>query len=150
MAAFGVFGLCQIHAFVDYLRSKLNTQQFEILFKSVISLVGFILLSVGAVLMLTGKVHLHRHMAADKYKTFLETLPCCIFVLLHFGLSYFVLGLPQVKYLHGLVVSTPCWTPPMPKTTSPSSPRSLSTSPLPGPPTILTCSCWFSCFQVSL
>lgn len=55
MAAFGVFGLCQIHAFVDYLRSKLNAQQFEILFKSVISLVGFVLLSVGAVLMLTGK-----------------------------------------------------------------------------------------------
>uniref|UniRef100_A0A8C4T8T4 Dolichyl-diphosphooligosaccharide--protein glycosyltransferase subunit STT3A n=1 Tax=Erpetoichthys calabaricus TaxID=27687 RepID=A0A8C4T8T4_ERPCA len=43
MAAFGVFGLCQIH-------------QFEVLFKSVISLVGFILLSVGAVLMLTGKI----------------------------------------------------------------------------------------------
>lgn len=57
MAAFGVFGLCQIHAFVDYLRSKLNAQQFEILFKSVISLVGFLLLSVGAVLMLTGKGH---------------------------------------------------------------------------------------------
>uniref|UniRef100_A0AAQ5XKQ5 Dolichyl-diphosphooligosaccharide--protein glycosyltransferase subunit STT3A n=1 Tax=Amphiprion ocellaris TaxID=80972 RepID=A0AAQ5XKQ5_AMPOC len=56
MAAFGVFGLCQIHAFVDYLRSKLNAQQFEVLFKSVISLVGFILLSAGAVLMLTGKI----------------------------------------------------------------------------------------------
>lgn len=55
MAAFGMFGLCQIHAFVDYLRSKLNAQQFEVLFKSVISLVGFILLSVGTVLMLTGK-----------------------------------------------------------------------------------------------
>lgn len=56
MAAFGVFGLCQIHAFVDYLRSKLNAQQFEVLFKSVISLVGFILLSVGTVLMLTGEI----------------------------------------------------------------------------------------------
>lgn len=55
MAAFGMFGLCQIHAFVDYLRSKLNAQQFEVLFKSVISLVGFILLTVGTVLMLTGK-----------------------------------------------------------------------------------------------
>lgn len=55
MAAFGVFGLCQIHAFVDYLRSKLNTQQFEVLFKSVISLVGIILLSAGGVLMLTGE-----------------------------------------------------------------------------------------------
>ncbi|KAJ8266640.1 hypothetical protein GJAV_G00132910 [Gymnothorax javanicus] len=56
MAAFGVFGLCQIHAFVDYLRSKLNAQQFEVLFKSVISLVGIALLSVGAVLMLTDKI----------------------------------------------------------------------------------------------
>ncbi|XP_044137932.1 dolichyl-diphosphooligosaccharide--protein glycosyltransferase subunit STT3A [Bufo gargarizans] len=56
MAALGVFGLCQIHAFVDYLRSKLNPQQFEILFRSVISLVGFLLLTVGAVLMLTGKI----------------------------------------------------------------------------------------------
>ncbi len=55
MAAFGVFGLCQIHAFVDYLRSKLNTQQFEVLFKSVISLVSVVLLSVGTVLMLTGE-----------------------------------------------------------------------------------------------
>uniref|UniRef100_A0A9L0SVM1 Dolichyl-diphosphooligosaccharide--protein glycosyltransferase subunit STT3A n=1 Tax=Equus caballus TaxID=9796 RepID=A0A9L0SVM1_HORSE len=53
MAAFGVFGLCQIHAFVDYLRSKLNPQQFEVLFRSVISLVGFVLLTVGALLMLT-------------------------------------------------------------------------------------------------
>lgn len=58
MAALGVFGLCQIHAFVDYLRSKLNPQQFEILFRSVISLVGFVLLSVGAVLMLTGSLRL--------------------------------------------------------------------------------------------
>ncbi|ELK09784.1 Dolichyl-diphosphooligosaccharide--protein glycosyltransferase subunit STT3A [Pteropus alecto] len=56
MAAFGVFGLCQIHAFVDYLRSKLNPQQFEVLFRSVISLVGFVLLTVGALLMLTGKI----------------------------------------------------------------------------------------------
>uniref|UniRef100_A0A2K6E007 Dolichyl-diphosphooligosaccharide--protein glycosyltransferase subunit STT3A n=1 Tax=Macaca nemestrina TaxID=9545 RepID=A0A2K6E007_MACNE len=50
MAAFGVFGLCQIHAFVDYLRSKLNPQQFEVLFRS------FSLLTVGALLMLTGKI----------------------------------------------------------------------------------------------
>uniref|UniRef100_A0A8D0KCT5 Dolichyl-diphosphooligosaccharide--protein glycosyltransferase subunit STT3A n=2 Tax=Sus scrofa TaxID=9823 RepID=A0A8D0KCT5_PIG len=56
MAAFGVFGLCQIHAFVDYLRSKLNPQQFEVLFRSVISLVGFVLLTIGALLMLTGKI----------------------------------------------------------------------------------------------
>ncbi|ELW72225.1 Dolichyl-diphosphooligosaccharide--protein glycosyltransferase subunit STT3A [Tupaia chinensis] len=56
MAAFGVFGLCQIHAFVDYLRSKLSPQQFEVLFRSVISLVGFGLLTVGMLLLLTGKI----------------------------------------------------------------------------------------------
>lgn len=60
MAALGVFGLCQIHAFVDYLRSKLNPQQFEILFRSVISLVGFVLLTIGAVLMLTGSLRCWR------------------------------------------------------------------------------------------
>uniref|UniRef100_A0A4W3H813 Dolichyl-diphosphooligosaccharide--protein glycosyltransferase subunit STT3A n=1 Tax=Callorhinchus milii TaxID=7868 RepID=A0A4W3H813_CALMI len=56
MAALGVFGLCQIHAFVDYLRSKLSTQQFEVLFKSVISLVGLVVLAAGTVLVLTGKI----------------------------------------------------------------------------------------------
>lgn len=72
MAAFGVFGLCQIHAFVDYLRSKLNAQQFEVLFKSVISLVGFILLSVGAVLMLTGELTGRRSLLS------VEVLLCCV------------------------------------------------------------------------
>jgi len=35
MAALGVFGLCQIHAFVDYVRSKLSKEQFDILFRAV-------------------------------------------------------------------------------------------------------------------
>ncbi|GCB59821.1 hypothetical protein scyTo_0010988 [Scyliorhinus torazame] len=39
-----------------YESSKLNPQQFEILFKSVISLVGLVVLSAGTVLMLTGKI----------------------------------------------------------------------------------------------
>ncbi|KAL5014337.1 hypothetical protein ScPMuIL_008607 [Solemya velum] len=38
MAALGVFGLCQIHAFVDYVRSKLTREQFTILFRSIILL----------------------------------------------------------------------------------------------------------------
>lgn len=58
--------------------------------------------------------------------------------------------LPQVRSLHGPVVSTPCLTPPMPRTTFPSSPPSLSTSPRPGPRTILTSSCWSSCSQASV
>lgn len=40
--AFGVFGLCQIHAFVDYVRSKLSRSQFDLLFRSMV-----ILLTVG-------------------------------------------------------------------------------------------------------
>lgn len=55
---------------------------------------------------------------------------------------------PQVRFLHGPVVSTHCWTPPMPRTTFPSSPLSLSTSPRRGPRTTLTSSCWSSCSQV--
>ena len=56
---------------------------------------------------------------------------------------------PQVKSLHGLVVSTLCWTPPMRRTTFPSSPLSLSISPRPGPHTTLIFSCWSSCSQAS-
>lgn len=56
---------------------------------------------------------------------------------------------PQVKSLHGLVVSTLCWTPLMRRTTFPSSPLSLSISPQPGPHTTLTFSCWSSCSQAS-
>ncbi|KAF3823708.1 hypothetical protein GH733_007176 [Mirounga leonina] len=121
MAAFGVFGLCQIHAFVDYLRSKLNPQQFEVLFRSVISLVGFVLLTVGALLMLTGAI----------VKCLL--LLCC-----------------QEKYLPGRGVSTHCWILLMLRTTSPSLLLCLNTSPRPGPHTILIYSFWSSCFQVRL
>lgn len=78
MAAFGVFGLCQIHAFVDYLRSKLNAQQFEVLFKSVISLVGIILLSVGAVLMLTGKSGVKFLYSLNTKLIRVRLLICCV------------------------------------------------------------------------
>ena len=43
--ALGVFGLCQIHSFIDYVRSKLTKEQFEILFK-------FLVLVSGAVALL--------------------------------------------------------------------------------------------------
>ena len=56
MLALGVFGLCQIHSFVDYLRANLTKDNFNVLFKSlVIGIAGII--SVGlAVLTLSGKV----------------------------------------------------------------------------------------------
>lgn len=54
METIGVFGLGHIHAFLDYL-CKLNPQQIEVLFQSVLSLVGLILLTMGALFMLTEK-----------------------------------------------------------------------------------------------
>ncbi|XP_054710594.1 dolichyl-diphosphooligosaccharide--protein glycosyltransferase subunit STT3A [Uloborus diversus] len=56
MAALGVFGLCQIHAFVDYLRSRLSYEYFEVLFQAVVSFCAVVALSVGAVLTITGKI----------------------------------------------------------------------------------------------
>nr|XP_053653436.1 dolichyl-diphosphooligosaccharide--protein glycosyltransferase subunit STT3A-like [Cherax quadricarinatus] len=56
MGAFGVFGLCQIHAFVDYVRSRLNKIQFEVLFRAVISTVAVTGILVLVVLTAMGKI----------------------------------------------------------------------------------------------
>lgn len=61
-----------------------------------------------------------------------------------------VIFFPQVKFLHGQVVFTPCLTRPMQKTTFPSLPLCQSTSQPPGPHTILISSCWCLCFQASV
>ena len=54
--AFGVFGLCQIYAFVEYVRSKLTAGQFEILFKTMVALLVVAVGAVAAVLTITGKI----------------------------------------------------------------------------------------------
>ncbi|KAK8390527.1 hypothetical protein O3P69_010305 [Scylla paramamosain] len=56
MGAFGVFGLCQIHAFVDYVRSRLNKAQFEVLFRAVISTVAATGVLVLVMLTAMGKI----------------------------------------------------------------------------------------------
>lgn len=56
MAALGVFGLCQIHAFVDYLRYRLSANHFEILFKSLVILAASVAGAIGAILTISGKV----------------------------------------------------------------------------------------------
>lgn len=56
MLALGVFGLCQIHAFVDYLRSCLPREDFEVLFKAMITMLLSVLLLVGSILTFTGKI----------------------------------------------------------------------------------------------
>ncbi|XP_064556127.1 dolichyl-diphosphooligosaccharide--protein glycosyltransferase subunit STT3A [Drosophila montana] len=56
MLALGVFGLCQIHAFVDYLRSRMPKDHFDLLFKTLVSSIISLVLIVGTLLTLTGKV----------------------------------------------------------------------------------------------
>lgn len=56
MAALGVFGLCQLHAFVDYVRSKLPRDHFELLFRTVVITTASVVVTVGGVLTILGKI----------------------------------------------------------------------------------------------
>merc|ERR1719431_337957 len=56
MLALGVFGLCQILAFVDYLRANMSKDNFNILFKSLVIAIAGIISTGLAVLTITGKV----------------------------------------------------------------------------------------------
>lgn len=56
MLAFGTFGLCQIHAFVDYVRSKLSKEQFDVLFRFMVMTILSIAVGFVAVLTLSGKI----------------------------------------------------------------------------------------------
>ncbi|XP_065333210.1 dolichyl-diphosphooligosaccharide--protein glycosyltransferase subunit STT3A isoform X2 [Cloeon dipterum] len=56
MLALGVFGLCQLHCFVDYLRGHLSASDFQVLFKATIVATGTILAVVTGILTITGKV----------------------------------------------------------------------------------------------
>lgn len=56
MLALGVFGLCQIYAFVEYLKSKLNKDDFDVLFKALVWGIAALSLLFGAVLTLSGKI----------------------------------------------------------------------------------------------
>lgn len=54
--ALGVFGLCQILAFSDYLRSKLTADEFEALFVSLLYSVGTLVAILVSVLTFSGKI----------------------------------------------------------------------------------------------
>jgi len=56
MAALGVFGLCQIFAFVNYLRSKMSEESFNLLVRRVAMVVGGGAFVVVAVLSFSGKI----------------------------------------------------------------------------------------------
>lgn len=54
LQALGVFGLCQIHAFIDYVRSKVSKEYFEILFKALVSTILAVAIIIGIILTITG------------------------------------------------------------------------------------------------
>lgn len=53
--ALGVFGLCQLHCFIDYIRSKMTQDDFQVLFKAVVMATVGLTSLVGGVLTVTGK-----------------------------------------------------------------------------------------------
>ena len=56
LQAFGVFGLCQIHAFIDYLRSKLSQSHFDLLFRTLAITVAVAAIVVGGTLTFLGSI----------------------------------------------------------------------------------------------
>lgn len=56
MLALGVFGLCQLHSFVDYIRSKMSQEDFEILFKALVVTAASISVAAFGILTITGKI----------------------------------------------------------------------------------------------
>lgn len=51
-----MFGLCQIHALVDYTRSKMSKEFFDVLFKALVTTVLSAVALITIVLAITGKV----------------------------------------------------------------------------------------------
>jgi len=56
MLALGVFGLCQILSFVEYLRANMSKENFNLLFKTLVIVISSIIAIGLAVLTLSGKV----------------------------------------------------------------------------------------------
>lgn len=55
LQALGVFGLCQIFAFIEYVRARLSKEYFETLLKAVLWTVFSGVVAVGIILSITGE-----------------------------------------------------------------------------------------------
>lgn len=55
LQALGVFGLCQILGGINYLRTKIIGDDFQVLFQFIIYLIGGLVAVVGGLLSITGK-----------------------------------------------------------------------------------------------
>lgn len=53
--ALGVFGLCQIFAFIEYVRARLSKEYFETLLKAVLLTVASAVIAIGVILSITGE-----------------------------------------------------------------------------------------------
>ena len=71
LQALGVFGLCQMHTFVDYVRSKLTGEQFNLLFKSIILLFGSVGTLAVAIATALGSI-------LSEKKNDVKCLNCCL------------------------------------------------------------------------
>lgn len=56
MLALGVFGLCQLHSFIDYIRSKMSQEDFEVLFRALVVTAASISVAAFGILTITGKI----------------------------------------------------------------------------------------------
>ncbi|XP_052872596.1 dolichyl-diphosphooligosaccharide--protein glycosyltransferase subunit STT3A isoform X2 [Anopheles cruzii] len=56
MLAFGVFGLCQLHGLVDYVRSVVSKEHFDTLFRALVISIATVAALLGLVLTVTGKI----------------------------------------------------------------------------------------------
>lgn len=80
LQAFGVFGLCQIHAFIDYLRSKLSQSHFELLFRTLAITVTVAAIIVGGALTFLGSIQI----ITIKLKYYMQIHKCLWYILCNY------------------------------------------------------------------
>jgi hypothetical protein len=130
MAAFGVFGLCQLLAFYQFAQTKLSQEQFNVLFK-------FCVFSLGGVAGLAG---IYLTITGSKYPK-MDT-KATIFVSINLNFLF-------KKFRHGLEDSTRFWIHRMPRITFRLLRRSVSINRPVGVRSFSICRFLLSCFQVS-
>lgn len=54
--ALAVFGLCQLHSLVDYLRARMTPADFDVLFRAVVLATSVASVTIGGILSVTGKI----------------------------------------------------------------------------------------------
>ena len=66
----GAFGLCQLHSFVDYLRSRMTKEDFDALFRAMVIATASVTGVVGGALTLTGKISIVPCFILESYEKY--------------------------------------------------------------------------------